>query len=367
MSGYRSQGSENSHSDEPDSHYDPRYPPLSSGELPNSYSDSHYEPYRQVQGYPNASNVNIYHTHINSPHAHIPQGTSFSGHSHQISGYQASSSGHYTTYTTPQANVNAHPPCGNPGALSPHSYANPAQNAWGTGEQLATPGQEMYSSPPAYYSAQSDSRPLQHSENGPESTSSTDYEWIQKELPTVYIQIAPSWEGVIATKDTGTENNWIGQHIVDRFRLEVTSGLLQEHEVFNGGTLSSFEIVEATWCISQAQRSYRAQFRVVENAPFDVLFGRNCLSNHRRILDSKEARSKSASPLLVLVARKKNVREETMIEENRRKAKAESCALQESQRSGESSRSEEISGRHKARQGNTSSKSKEGKKHQNSR
>jgi hypothetical protein len=89
--------------------------------------------------------------------------------------------------------------------------------------------------------------------------------------------------------------------------LEIIGGLLEEYEVFDGKTLSSCEVVQATWCISEAQKSYVAQFRVVPNAPFDVLFGKNFLRNYPHILDSKEAKSKSAKSVLVLVSRKKKV------------------------------------------------------------
>jgi len=130
---------------------------------------------------------------------------------------------------------------------------------------------------------------------------------IKLQLPTVNIQIAQSWEGAIATKDTGTVENWIDFEIVRRFELEIEQGYLQEHIVFDGKPLYSCEVVTATWCVSGSQKSHTAQFRVVRDAPFDVLFGRNFLANHAQVLNSKEARSASAKPNLVLVPKKQTV------------------------------------------------------------
>jgi hypothetical protein len=85
------------------------------------------------------------------------------------------------------------------------------------------------------------------------------------------------WYGVIATHDTGSDENWISQEVVDRLRLEVTKGLVTRWKTFSGETAVSDSTVRATWCNSGTGISYANVFRVIPNAPFDVLFGRNLL------------------------------------------------------------------------------------------
>ena len=128
---------------------------------------------------------------------------------------------------------------------------------------------------------------------------------LQERLPTVHIKIAPTFEGCIATRDSGTVENWISQDIVDRFRLEVRKGLLEEHTTFDGKTLSSCETVQPTWCLRGSHKSYKCEFRVASDPPFDVLFGWSFLKRYPDLLDSEDA--VSDDPLLVLVQRKKEV------------------------------------------------------------
>lgn len=162
-------------------------------------------------------------------------------------------------------------------------------------------------------------------------------------LPTFHIEMGPTWESCVATKDTGTKENWISQDIVDRYGLEVERGYLQENITFNGEILSSCERVTATWNLNGSTKSHKCHFRVVATAPFDVLFGRNFLKEYPGVLNSKAA---SGSPLLVLVQKTKDVcsmnskkkvnllsspqpDEQKRIEENRKKKDKASAALQD--------------------------------------
>jgi hypothetical protein len=117
----------------------------------------------------------------------------------------------------------------------------------------------------------------------------------------------PPWDGVIATRDTGTERNWIDHRVVERFGLQVTRGLIEQWTTFNGQTLTSCETVRPTWCLSGGQKSYKVEFLVVTGCdpPFDVLFGRSFLNKYPDILSSKNAQQ--ASPLQVLVQKKPKV------------------------------------------------------------
>lgn len=85
------------------------------------------------------------------------------------------------------------------------------------------------------------------------------------------------WYGAVATLDTGSDENWISQDVVDRLRLKVFNGLLSKFKTFNGEIGESDSAVRATWSRHGRGTSHITFFRVVSNAPFDILFGRNFL------------------------------------------------------------------------------------------
>ena len=85
------------------------------------------------------------------------------------------------------------------------------------------------------------------------------------------------WYGVIATLDTGSDESWTSQNVVDRLILDVTKGLTTKWKTFSGETVASDSTVRATWCNRGVEVSYANVFRAIPNAPFDVLFGRNTL------------------------------------------------------------------------------------------
>jgi hypothetical protein len=77
--------------------------------------------------------------------------------------------------------------------------------------------------------------------------------------------------------DTGSDENWISQEVVDRLRLDVHKGLVTRWKTFNGEAFASDASVRVTWCSRGRGLSYANVFRIVPNAPFDVLFGRNLI------------------------------------------------------------------------------------------
>jgi hypothetical protein len=107
------------------------------------------------------------------------------------------------------------------------------------------------------------------------------------------------WRGLIATLDTGTEDNWICEKVVDRLNLSVKRGLPVVYSTFDGRKISSGATVKPTWAIQGQNTSIVTEFRVApKDAPFDVLFGRNLLSSGEVDFDSED------SPIQVLVPRK---------------------------------------------------------------
>jgi hypothetical protein len=118
------------------------------------------------------------------------------------------------------------------------------------------------------------------------------------------------WYGVIATHDTGSDENWISQEVVDRLRLEVTKGLVTRWKTFSGETAVSDSTVRATWCNSGTGISYANVFRVIPNAPFDVLFGRNLLFSGEVSFYTEEL--KPGSVLIIIPPQKENGEDATI-------------------------------------------------------
>jgi hypothetical protein len=107
------------------------------------------------------------------------------------------------------------------------------------------------------------------------------------------------WRGLIATLDTGTDDNWISEKVVDRLNLSVKSGLPVRYTTVDGRQISSGATVNPTWTIQGQSNTIVTEFRMApKEAPFDVLFGRNLLSSGEVDFDSED------SPIQVLVPRK---------------------------------------------------------------
>lgn len=87
------------------------------------------------------------------------------------------------------------------------------------------------------------------------------------------------WKGFLGTCDTGTMENWITEPIVRRLNLEIRGGFPIVTTTFNGQRLKSGNIVTASWHSIGITKTHESDFRVVEDGPFDVLFGRNLLSS----------------------------------------------------------------------------------------
>ncbi|KAH6677397.1 hypothetical protein B0J14DRAFT_560185 [Halenospora varia] len=176
--------------------------------------------------------------------------------------------------------------------------------------------------------------------------------------PTVNIRIfcanfQDEPENVIATKDTGTRENWISSNVVYRCGLVPRKGLPQIYETFDGTVLESGEVVNPSWFRQGTGQSQKTEFRVVLDPPFDVLFGRNFLAHSSHLLDD------TPDPVQPLVQRKIKSAEQKQIGEDRAKADAESAQIQSSYTRGESSRSKDSSKKRKHNSSNSKGSRKE--------
>ncbi|KAE9380253.1 hypothetical protein N431DRAFT_449044 [Stipitochalara longipes BDJ] len=109
---------------------------------------------------------------------------------------------------------------------------------------------------------------------------------------SMYSNAYGDWYGVIATLDTGSDENWVSQEVVDRLKLDVSKGLVCEWKTFNGHSFESDSSVKVTWCSRGRGTSRVNVFRVVPNGPFDVLFGRTfILSEQANMFAADEGHS----------------------------------------------------------------------------
>ena len=113
----------------------------------------------------------------------------------------------------------------------------------------------------------------------------------------MYSPRSGNWHGLVAKLDSGSRENWIAQEVVDRLRLKVLRGTPKRYMAFNCEEISSTAIVKSTWCAKGDGNTHEHVFRVIEKAPFDVLFGTNLLDSDEIRWFSKEP---SSDPVLVL-------------------------------------------------------------------
>jgi hypothetical protein len=120
----------------------------------------------------------------------------------------------------------------------------------------------------------------------------------------MYSPRSGNWHGLVAKLDSGSKENWIAQQVVDRLRLKVLRGTLKRYRTFNCEEVSSDATVKSTWCSKGDRNTHEHVFRVIEKAPFDVLFGTNLLDSDEVMWFSKKPGS---DPVLVLTQKEVDV------------------------------------------------------------
>jgi hypothetical protein len=111
------------------------------------------------------------------------------------------------------------------------------------------------------------------------------------------------WRALKAILDTGTEENWISQKIVDRLGLSVKKGLVTKWTTFDGREINSGSAVDPTWSLEKSSNTHQTRFHIApKEAPFEVLFGSN-------IIESGEVQFvEGNNPIQVLASSKITVR-----------------------------------------------------------
>ena len=82
------------------------------------------------------------------------------------------------------------------------------------------------------------------------------------------------WCPAVASLDTGTEDNWISQDLVNRLGLQPLTGVAVVYGAdFSGTSVKSLGVVQVNWYGEGSRRSRYSVFQIASNGPFDVLFG----------------------------------------------------------------------------------------------
>jgi hypothetical protein len=99
------------------------------------------------------------------------------------------------------------------------------------------------------------------------------------------------WHAFPAALDTGTEDNWIDEAMLEALALEPKRKATEDEFLdFSGKTVKSSATVEIPWCAANGNRKVRTNtFRIAHSAPFDVVLGSNLLFQGGILLFNKTA------------------------------------------------------------------------------
>jgi hypothetical protein len=94
-----------------------------------------------------------------------------------------------------------------------------------------------------------------------------------------------------ATLDTGTEDNWIDETLLEALELEPKlEATAVEFLNFSGKTVKSNATVDIPWCAAEGNRKiYTNKFRVAHAAPFEVVLGRILIQDRGILVFNKTA------------------------------------------------------------------------------
>ena len=122
----------------------------------------------------------------------------------------------------------------------------------------------------------------------------------------IYSKIKEKWLPIVAILDTGTDDNWISQDLVDRLGLNIKNGQQISAVDFSGQTINSTKIVHATWLSINSRQTRHTGFYVTRDAPIDLLFGKSFIFtegiysfNKSALVLVKQKPSESISPVSI--------------------------------------------------------------------
>ena len=92
----------------------------------------------------------------------------------------------------------------------------------------------------------------------------------------------------MGTLDTGTENNWIGVHVLNRTGPQPRSKIPEEiYSDFQNQRFSATETVKVCWHAANSSYMNEGEFRIMDGGGFDMVIGRIFLES-RRIYEFNE-------------------------------------------------------------------------------
>ena len=115
------------------------------------------------------------------------------------------------------------------------------------------------------------------------------------------------WIDAMGTLDTGTEDNWIGAHVLSRSGAQPRSRIKEENYTdFQGQRFSATETVKICWYAANSTYMNEGEFRVMNGAGFEIILGRQFLEsrgiykfNEKALLSYQGKASKGLTYLLL--------------------------------------------------------------------
>jgi hypothetical protein len=100
-----------------------------------------------------------------------------------------------------------------------------------------------------------------------------------QQFVSMYSIAQDKWHPFPATLDTGTDDNWIDETLLETLTLEPRLEATEEEFMdFSGKTVKSIAMVDIPWCSAGGNRKIRKhKFRIAKSAPFDVVLGNQLL------------------------------------------------------------------------------------------
>jgi hypothetical protein len=173
---------------------------------------------------------------------------------------------------------------------------------------------------------------------------------IQIETVSFHTSKTDRWVDFLATLDTGADENWISSSTAKELDIDVPAEpkwFSTKAVNFSGGTVATLDTVLLTWCSKgERRKTYKTNFNIVRDAPFDVLFGKEFLLKEMIFTFDKYALFllrrnpkmlishcylSGLNWIILLIQRFLDVAEIEIMKRNRAAAEAESSALAQQQ------------------------------------
>jgi hypothetical protein len=93
-----------------------------------------------------------------------------------------------------------------------------------------------------------------------------------------------------AILDTGTPSNWVSDSTLQQLQLQQRQlEASAEYILLNGKTVESAEVVDLRWYAVPSRKTRTTRFRVIKDAPFDIILGSDLIFKEGLLSQNKLA------------------------------------------------------------------------------